>query len=48
MAASKQSFVLVIADIRLGEMSGIEMIQRIAENSPGSVVITISGNQAID
>ena len=44
----KRHYALVIADINMGEMSGIEMIPRIAELSPDTIVITISGNHLIE
>jgi len=41
-------FSIVLSDIDLGDMSGIEVVPRILKQSPDTVVIMISGNQTID
>lgn len=41
-------FNLVISDINLGGMSGVELIPRIRETAPDTVVLMISGSGAID
>lgn len=41
-------FNLVISDINLGGISGIEMIPQLVTASPDTVVMMISGNQSID
>jgi response regulator RpfG family c-di-GMP phosphodiesterase len=41
-------FDLVISDIMMGGMSGIEMIPRLLEMSPDTVVIMISGVQTVE
>ncbi|MEO7659521.1 MAG: EAL domain-containing protein [Pyrinomonadaceae bacterium] len=43
-----ESFDLVISDINMGEMSGIELVSKIVELSPDTVVMVISGNQSMD
>jgi response regulator RpfG family c-di-GMP phosphodiesterase len=42
------SYDLVISDIMMGGMSGLEMIPRVAELSPDTVVIMISGVQTVE
>jgi len=44
----QQTFDLVITDINLGGMTGVELIPRIRELSPDTVVMMISGSGAID
>ncbi|HYH86330.1 MAG TPA: response regulator, partial [Pyrinomonadaceae bacterium] len=41
-------FDLVISDIMMGGMSGLEMIPRVLELSPDTVVIMISGVQTVE
>lgn len=43
-----ETFDLVVSDINMGGMSGIELVARIVESSPDTVVMVISGNQTID
>jgi diguanylate cyclase (GGDEF)-like protein len=43
-----EKFNLVLSDIRMRGMSGIEMIPKVLESSPDTVVMTISGEQNID
>lgn len=43
-----ETFDLVISDIRMGGMSGIELISRVVASSPDTVVMMISGNQTLD
>ncbi len=43
-----ETFDLVISDINMGGMSGIELISRAVASSPDTVVMMISGNQTID
>ena len=42
------NFDLVISDINLGGMSGVEMVPRILSISPDTVVMMISGAQSVD
>ena len=44
----KKSFDLVISDINLGGMSGVEMAPQILSSSPDTVVMMISGEQSVD
>lgn len=44
----KEKFDLVITDIHMGGISGIEMIPKVFESAPETVVMMISGNQTID
>lgn len=44
----KENFNLVISDINMGKISGIEMIPRVFELAPETVVMMISGNQTVD
>jgi diguanylate cyclase (GGDEF)-like protein len=44
----EKTFNLVISDINLGGMTGIELIPEIFASSPDTVVMMISGNQTID
>lgn len=44
----KEAFDLVISDINMGGMSGIELISRVAVSSPDTVVMVISGNLTLD
>ncbi len=43
-----ESFDLVISDINMGGMSGIELVSKVVELSPDTVVMVISGNQSMD
>ncbi len=43
-----ESFDLIISDINLGGMSGIELIPQVAELAPDTVIMVISGDQTID
>lgn len=43
-----ETFDLVISDINMGGMSGIELISRVVASSPDTVVMMISGNQTLD
>ncbi len=47
-AFESRSFELVISDINLGGMSGVELIPRIKEISPDTVVMMISGDGTMD
>lgn len=42
------TYDLVISDINLGGMSGIALIQHIADSAPETVVLMVSGDQTID
>lgn len=44
----KEQFNLILSDIRMPGMSGIEMIPKVLELTPDTVVMTISGEQNID
>jgi diguanylate cyclase (GGDEF)-like protein len=43
-----ESFDLVMSDINMGGMSGIELIPHVLEMSPDTVIVMLSGNQTID
>ena len=43
-----ETFDLVISDINMGGMSGIELVARVVASSPETVVMMISGNQLLD
>lgn len=45
---STKSFNLVISDINMGGISGLELIPRVLEQTPDTVVVMISGQQTID
>ena len=47
-ALSTQSFDLVISDIDMGSMSGLELVPRVRALSPDTVVVMISGNQDLE
>src|SRR5215216_4682749 len=46
-ALSHETFDLVISDIDMGGMSGLELVPRVHSLSPDTVVVMISGNQDI-
>jgi diguanylate cyclase (GGDEF)-like protein len=41
-------FNLVISDINMGEISGLDLVPRVLEQAPDTVVVMISGRQTID
>src|SRR5437667_5163983 len=43
-----ERFGLIISDITMGEMSGLEMIPHILKSSPETVVVMISGMQTVE
>lgn len=45
---ARQPFDLILSDIMLAQMSGLEMVPQILELAPESVVIMISGQQTIE
>ena len=47
-ALSHESFDLVISDIDMGGMSGLELVPRVHSLAPDTVVVMISGNQDIE
>jgi diguanylate cyclase (GGDEF)-like protein len=47
-AVEQERFSIVLSDIDLGGMSGIEVVPLILKRSPDTVVVMISGNQTID
>jgi diguanylate cyclase (GGDEF)-like protein len=47
-ALSKDTFDLVISDIDMGGMSGLELVPRVHSLSPDTVVVMLSGNQDIE
>ena len=46
-ALSENTFDLVISDIDMGAMSGLELVPRVHSLSPDTVVVMVSGNQDI-
>src|SRR5690349_3991607 len=46
-ALSEHTFDLVISDIDMGAMSGLELVPRVHSLSPDTVVVMVSGNQDI-
>jgi diguanylate cyclase (GGDEF)-like protein len=47
-ALSQDTFDLVISDIDMGGMSGLELVPRVHSLAPDTVVVMISGNQDIE
>src|SRR5688572_11689382 len=47
-ALSQETFDLVISDIDMGGMSGLELVPRVHSLAPDTVVVMISGNQDIE
>lgn len=47
-ALSRDKFDLVVSDIDMGGMSGLELVPRLHSISPDTVVVMISGNQDIE
>lgn len=47
-ALSHEAFDLVISDIDMGGMSGLELVPRVHSIAPDTVVVMISGNQDIE
>jgi len=47
-ALAKSSFDLVISDIDMGGMSGLELVPRVHSLSPDTVVVMVSGNHDIE
>jgi PleD family two-component response regulator len=47
-ALSNQNFDLVISDIDMGEMSGLELVPRVHALSPDTVVVMLSDNQDLE
>jgi len=47
-ALSEQTFDLVLSDIDMGRMSGLDLVPRIHALAPDTVVLMISGNQDIE
>lgn len=47
-ALSKDTFDLVISDIDMGGMSGLELVPHVHSVSPDTVVVMVSGNQDIE
>lgn len=43
-----EEFALVLSDIRMGGLSGLDMLPRVAELAPDTVVVMISGEQNIE
>ena len=47
-ALATDKFDLVVSDIDMGGMSGLELVPRLHSLSPDTVVVMISGNQDIE
>ncbi len=47
-ALATKKFDLVVSDIDMGGMSGLELVPRLHSLSPDTVVVMISGNQDIE
>src|SRR5438132_1383573 len=45
---STQKFDLILSDIKMGRMSGIEMVPHILDVAPQTIVVMISGQQTIE
>jgi DNA-binding NtrC family response regulator len=43
-----QKFDLVISDINMGGMTGLELVSQVRKSSPDTVVMLISGDQEMD
>jgi DNA-binding NtrC family response regulator len=43
-----ERFDIVVTDIRMGELSGIQIMERVIERSPGSIVVIITGYATIE
>ena len=48
MLLEAKTFNLVISDIQMGEISGLELVPRISQMAPDTVVVMISGQQTIE
>src|SRR6202040_165290 len=42
------NFNLVISDINMGGISGLDLVPRVLEQTPDTVIVMISGQQTID
>ena len=47
-ALASETFDLVVSDIDMGGMSGIELVPKLHSMAPDTVVLMISGNQDIE
>ncbi|HEX8096709.1 MAG TPA: response regulator, partial [Pyrinomonadaceae bacterium] len=45
---SRESFSLVLSDINMGGMSGLEMVPLVLKSSPDTVVVMLTGSQEIE
>jgi diguanylate cyclase (GGDEF)-like protein len=48
LVLAQETFDLVISDINMGGISGLEMVPRVLQHAPDTVVVMISGQQTID
>ncbi|MEA2206244.1 MAG: hypothetical protein QOE77_3020 [Blastocatellia bacterium] len=48
LVLAEETFDLVISDINMGGISGLEMVPRVLKHAPDTVVVMISGQQTID
>lgn len=48
VALEKESFDLVLSDINMGVMSGLDLVPRVLSIAPDTVVVMISGQQGIE
>jgi diguanylate cyclase (GGDEF)-like protein len=48
LVLARQSFDLVISDINMGGMSGLDLVPNVLKETPETVVVLISGQQSID
>jgi diguanylate cyclase (GGDEF)-like protein len=48
LVLAQETFDLVISDINMGGISGLEMVPRVLKHTPDTVVVMISGQQTID